>query len=99
MLIRRLVKGRLAPILQYGLWLPVVFRLLFPIPLWSSSYSVLNLIPESGSNAGIAGAAEDFAGQSALDKAEAAPKSGVEAGKETGAETKAPETENGLEGE
>ncbi len=98
LLIRRLVKGRLAPILQYGLWLPVVFRLLFPIPLWSSSYSVLNLIPESGSNAGIAGAAEDFAGQSALDKAEAAPKSGVEAGKETGAETKAPETENGLEG-
>ncbi|MDE7342072.1 MAG: peptidoglycan DD-metalloendopeptidase family protein [Lachnospiraceae bacterium] len=99
LLIRRLVKGRLAPILQYALWLPVVFRLLFPIPLWSSSFSVLNLIPESGSSAGIAGTAEDFAGQSVVVKAEAAPKSGVEAGKETGAETKAPETGNGLEAE
>lgn len=97
LLIRRLVKGRLAPILQYALWLPVVFRLLFPIPLWSSSFSVLNLIPESGKNAGIAGVAEDLAGQSAVDKAEAAPKSGAEAGQETGAEMKAPETGNGLE--
>ncbi|MBD5457544.1 MAG: hypothetical protein HDR27_03100, partial [Lachnospiraceae bacterium] len=46
LLIRYFAKGRLAPALQYALWLPVALRLLLPIPLWNSSFSVLNLIPD-----------------------------------------------------
>ncbi|MCM1144209.1 MAG: M23/M56 family metallopeptidase [Blautia sp.] len=44
--IRFFMKGRISPILQYALWLLVVFRLILPIPLWSSQLSVLNLIPQ-----------------------------------------------------
>ncbi|MCM1088135.1 MAG: M23/M56 family metallopeptidase [Muribaculaceae bacterium] len=46
LLIRFFMRGRISPILQYALWLPVVFRLILPIPLWSSQLSVLNLIPQ-----------------------------------------------------
>ena len=51
LLIRCFSKGRLNPVLQYALWLPVMIRLMIPIPLWSSSFSVLNLMP--GQAAGI----------------------------------------------
>jgi len=46
LLIRYLTKGRLNPILQYALWLPVALRLVIPVSLWNSSFSVLNLFPE-----------------------------------------------------
>lgn len=46
LLIRYLAKGRLNPLLQYALWLPVVLRLVIPVPLWSSSFSVMNLFPD-----------------------------------------------------
>lgn len=44
--VRHLAKGRIHPLLQYSLWLLVVFKLLIPIPLWSSRVSVLNLFPD-----------------------------------------------------
>ncbi|MDE6749061.1 MAG: peptidoglycan DD-metalloendopeptidase family protein [Lachnospiraceae bacterium] len=50
LLIRHLAKGRIHPLLQYSLWLLVVFKLLIPIPLWSSQLSVLNLFPGSMEN-------------------------------------------------
>ncbi len=48
LLVRHLVKGRISPLLQYMLWLPVVLRLMLPFPLWDSSISVMNLFPEEG---------------------------------------------------
>lgn len=45
--IRYLAKGKISPILQYALWLPVVFRLILPLPLWSSQLSILNYIPSA----------------------------------------------------
>lgn len=45
LMIRQLAKGRLNPILQYVLWIPVVLRLVMPLPLWSSHFSILNLVP------------------------------------------------------
>lgn len=50
LLIRHLVKGRIHPLLQYSLWLLVVFKLLIPMPLWSSQLSILNLFPDSMEN-------------------------------------------------
>lgn len=50
LLIRHLAKGRIHPLLQYSLWLLVVFKLLMPIPLWSSPVSVLNLFSDSLKN-------------------------------------------------
>ncbi|MCH5254375.1 MAG: peptidoglycan DD-metalloendopeptidase family protein [Lachnospiraceae bacterium] len=44
--IRYLAKDRLHPMLQYALWIPVVLRLLLPMPLWNSPVSILNLLPE-----------------------------------------------------
>ncbi|MCM1039741.1 MAG: M23/M56 family metallopeptidase [Ruminococcus sp.] len=44
--LRTLGKGRISPLLQYALWLPVVIRLLVPLPLWSSTFSILNYIPD-----------------------------------------------------
>lgn len=82
LLIRQMTKGRLAPILQYALWLPVVVRLLLPIPLWSSSFSVLNLIPEGGRSAGIGEEAEEYSEWPVVDKAETDIGKRVEAGKE-----------------
>ncbi|MCH5257697.1 MAG: peptidoglycan DD-metalloendopeptidase family protein [Lachnospiraceae bacterium] len=46
LLIRAVVKGRVNPCIQYALWLLVVMRLLLPVPLWSSRFSVMNLFPE-----------------------------------------------------
>ena len=82
LLIRQMAKGRLAPLLQYALWLPVVVRLLLPIPLWSSPFSVLNLIPEGGISAGIGEEAEKHSGWPVVDKAEADTGNRLEAGKE-----------------
>lgn len=45
LIIRYLVKGKINPLLQYALWLLVVFRLALPVPLWNSSVSILNLLP------------------------------------------------------
>lgn len=90
LLIRYLAKGRLAPALQYALWLPVVLRLMLPLPLWSSQISVLNFIPDSrmaDETAGrVTGGNGDFSGQSVSDKEEAA-------GKEAVAEKENPGTE------
>ncbi len=47
LLIRFLARGKISPILQYALWLPVALRLMIPIPLWNSSISILNFLPES----------------------------------------------------
>lgn len=46
-IIRYLAKGKIHPILQYALWLPVVLRLMMPVPLWNSQFSILNYFPES----------------------------------------------------
>ncbi|MCH5250599.1 MAG: peptidoglycan DD-metalloendopeptidase family protein [Lachnospiraceae bacterium] len=46
LLIRTVVKGRLNPCVQYALWLLVVVRLLLPVPLWNSRFSIMNLFPE-----------------------------------------------------
>ena len=47
LLIRFLARGKISPILQYALWLPVALRLMTPVPLWNSSVSILNFQPES----------------------------------------------------
>ena len=47
LLIRFLARGKISPILQYALWLPVALRLMIPVPLWNSSISILNFLPES----------------------------------------------------
>lgn len=96
LLMRQMAKGRLAPLLQYALWLPVVVRLLLPIPLWSSPFSVLNLIPEGGISAGVGEEAEEHSGWPVVDKAEADTGNRVEAGKEV-PETGKEETETGKE--
>ena len=73
-LLRRLLRGRIAPCLQYGLWLLVVLRLLIPGSLFPAPVSAAGLAsallprpaavqplpPQSG------GAAQDAGGQSAL---------------------------------
>lgn len=63
LLIRFLARGKISPILQYALWLPVALRLMIPVPLWNSSISVLNLLPENlmweNSNSGNDKAAAD----------------------------------------
>ena len=43
--LRRLLRGRIRPRLQYALWLLVAMRLLVPIPLPQSDFSVLNVLP------------------------------------------------------
>lgn len=43
--IRFLARGKINPILQYALWLPVALRLMLPMPLYSSSISILNFLP------------------------------------------------------
>ena len=43
-LLRRVFRGRISRRLQYALWLPVVLRLLMPIPLLSSPVSVMNRV-------------------------------------------------------
>lgn len=47
LLIRFLARGKISPILQYALWLPVALRLMIPVSLWNSSVSILNFLPES----------------------------------------------------
>lgn len=47
LLIRFLARGKISPILQYALWLPVALRLMIPVPLWNSSISILNLMPDN----------------------------------------------------
>ena len=39
-LLRRLLRGRISPRLQYALWLPVAIRLLVPGPLFPAPVSV-----------------------------------------------------------
>lgn len=59
LILRHLAKGKIHPLLQYALWLLVVFRLTLPIPLWNSPFSVLNLLPNEqayvGNGASTAG--------------------------------------------
>lgn len=47
LMLRYLAKGRLNPIVQYALWIPVMLRLLIPVPWWDSRFSVLNLVPDN----------------------------------------------------
>lgn len=58
--IRHLAKGRIHPLLQYSLWLIVVFKLLIPMPLWSSQLSVLNLFSDSLENESVSSETEFF---------------------------------------
>ncbi len=48
LLLRLIFRGRLSLRLRYALWLPVLFRLLLPLTVGSSSISVLNTLPEAG---------------------------------------------------
>ena len=62
LLIRFLARGKISPILQYALWLPVVLRLMIPVPLWNSSAGtrtdgVTGGSMPTGSNAAAGGAA------------------------------------------
>lgn len=45
-IIRRLLRGRIAPLLQYGLWLLVALRLLIPGSLFPSPVSVIGAVEE-----------------------------------------------------
>lgn len=45
--LRLLLRGKISPRLQYGLWLLVVARLLVPISIGSSAASVMNYVPQS----------------------------------------------------
>ncbi len=69
LLIRFLTRGKISPILQYALWLPVALRLMIPVPLWNSSISILNFLPESlmweNSNMGNDTAAADVSNSGA----------------------------------
>lgn len=85
LVIRQMTKGRLAPILQYALWLPVVVRLLLPVPLWSSPFSVLNLIPENRITDGMEQGMDDFSGQPAVNEEKAAAKDDPKAEKSNNA--------------
>ncbi len=45
--LRFLCRGRIKPLLQYALWLPVLFRLLVPFSFAESVFSIANLLPEA----------------------------------------------------
>lgn len=78
LLIRQLAKGRLAPALQYALWFPVVLRLLLPLPLWNSSFSVLNLFSEERIADSIERETDVFFGQSAVNEEKTVEKGSLE---------------------
>lgn len=44
-LLRRLLRGRISPLLQYSLWLILLLRLLIPVNLFESRISVANVLP------------------------------------------------------
>ena len=44
---RKLLKGHISPLLQYGLWLIVLVRLIIPFNPFESSFSVLNAVPQT----------------------------------------------------
>lgn len=48
LLIRQVTRGKINPLLQYVLWLLVVVRLVIPFPLLNSSFSIMNLFPQTG---------------------------------------------------
>lgn len=62
LLIRRLTKKKLHPVWQYALWLPVVVRLIIPVPFWSSSFGVLNLLPGQAAEGIAAGEGSENGG-------------------------------------
>ena len=45
--LRLLLRGKISPRLQYGLWLLVAVRLLVPISIGTSAASVMNYVPQS----------------------------------------------------
>ncbi|MCM1253492.1 MAG: peptidoglycan DD-metalloendopeptidase family protein [Clostridium sp.] len=49
-LIRFFTKGKIHPMLQYALWLPVAVRLILPVPLWNSGFGILNYLPDGMSS-------------------------------------------------
>ena len=46
-IIRKLLKGKISCWVRYGLWLLVAVRLLVPVSLTESAFSIANLLPES----------------------------------------------------
>ena len=46
-IIRKLLKGKISCSVRYGLWLLVAVRLLVPVSLMESAFSIANLLPES----------------------------------------------------
>lgn len=44
---RKFLKGHISPLLQYGLWLIVLARLIIPLNPFESSISVLNAVPQN----------------------------------------------------
>lgn len=46
-IIRKLLKGKISCWVRYGLWLLVAVRLLVPVSLMESAFSIANLLPES----------------------------------------------------
>jgi len=55
--LRRVLRGRISPALQYGLWLLVLIRLLIPVSLFESRHSLMSTIERSSGYQ----AAESFA--------------------------------------
>ena len=45
-LLRILLRGKISPRLQFGLWLLVAVRLLVPVSIGQSAASVMNYVPE-----------------------------------------------------
>lgn len=86
LLIRYFAKGRLAPALQYALWFPVALRLLLPIPLWNSSFSVLNLIPDSPVTDEMMGEKDSLAAETEKAGNRTEPAADAAAGNTAGAE-------------
>ena len=46
LLVRRLFKKKIPPCLRYALWLVVALRLLLPISISGTAFSILNLLPQ-----------------------------------------------------
>lgn len=96
-LLRYLAKGRLNPILQYALWIPVMLRLMIPVPLWDSRFSVLNLVPGNLSQSGTAFSADARPDGAAVGEESHAENSGDETEREADNTEGRKDWENGEE--
>ncbi len=46
LLLRRMTKGKISMRFRYALWLVVALRLILPVPIMNSAFSVMNLLPD-----------------------------------------------------